>query len=191
MRLRTIFVTVATAGLMAGPAFLHGVVSSVAGARDECTITGTAANDQINGTTQDDVICLKAGADAANGEEGNDVIRGGQGDDGGGPFTAPMRRTIVRGGFFGLNGDDGSDVIRGQADDDSMEGDGQNDHMYGGQGADCVGAECTFKQVSPVEPGNDFLKTKDGVSGNDRADGGANTDTCRIDAGDNVQNCEL
>jgi Ca2+-binding RTX toxin-like protein len=189
MRLRTIFVTVATAGLMAGPAFLHGVVSSVAGARDECTITGTAANDQINGTTQDDVICLKAGADAANGQEGNDIIRGGQGDDGGGPVAGPMRRTIVRGGFFGLNGNDGSDTIRGQADDDSMEGNGQNDHLYGGQGADCLGT-CTFKQVT-TEPGNDFLKSKDNVSGNDLVDGGNNTDTCRVDAGDEVENCEL
>jgi len=189
MRLRAIFVTVATAGLMAGPSFVHGVVSSVAGARDECTITGTAANDQINGTTQADVICLKAGADAANGLEGNDVIRGGQGDDGGGPFTGPMRRTIVRGGLAGLNGNDGSDTIRGQGDDDSMEGNGQNDHLYGGQGADCLGT-CTFKQITP-EPGNDFLKSRDNVSGNDLVDGGNNTDTCRVDAGDQVSNCEL
>jgi Ca2+-binding RTX toxin-like protein len=191
MRLRTILVSTATVGLMVGPAFVHGVISSVAGARDECTITGTAANDQINGTTQDDVICLKAGADAANGQEGNDIIRGGQGDDGGGPRASTMHRTIVRGGFFGLNGDGGSDVIRGQADDDSMEGDGQNDHMYGGQGADCVGAGCTFKEIDPAEAGNDFLKTKDHVAGNDVADGGANTDTCRVDAGDSVNSCEL
>jgi Ca2+-binding RTX toxin-like protein len=189
MRVRAIFVSMATAGLMAGPAFVHGVVSSVAGARAECTITGTAANDDINGTTQADVICLKAGADAANGQEGNDVIRGGQGDDGGGPSRGPIQRSIVRGGFFGLNGNDGSDVIRGQADDDSMEGNGQNDHMYGGQGSDCLGT-CTSKQVV-VEPGNDFLKTRDHVSGNDLADGGANTDTCRIDAGDEAIDCEL
>jgi len=179
----------ATMGLMVGPAFVHGAVSGVAGARDECTITGTAANDQINGTTQDDVICLKAGSDAANGLEGNDVIRGGQGDDGGGPVAGTMRRAIVRGGFFGLNGNGGSDVIRGQSDDDSMEGNGQNDRLYGGQGADCLGT-CTFKQLIR-EPGNDFLKSKDHVSGNDLVDGGENTDTCRIDAGDEAQNCEL
>jgi Ca2+-binding RTX toxin-like protein len=189
MRLRAIFVTVATAGLAAGPAFLNGVVSSTAGAKAECTITGTAATDDINGTTQDDVICLKAGADAANGQEGNDIIRGGQGDDGGGPSQAPMRRSIVRGGFYGLNGNGGSDTIRGQADDDSMEGNGQNDRMYGGQGADCIGS-CTFKQITP-EPGNDFLKSRDNVSGNDFVDGGDNTDACKIDAGDGVANCEL
>src|SRR3954464_195462 len=117
MRPRMLFVSIATAGLIAGPAFLHGRLSSAAGARAECTITATAANDQINGTTQDDVICLKAGSDAANGLEGNAVIGGGRGDEGVGPVAGPMRRTIVRGGFFGLNGNGGSDVIRGQADD--------------------------------------------------------------------------
>src|SRR4051794_1026048 len=84
MRARGIFVSIATVGLMVGPAFAHGIVSSVAGARAECTITGTAADDQLNGTTRDDVICAKAGEDAVNGNEGNDVIRAGQGDDGGG-----------------------------------------------------------------------------------------------------------
>ena len=43
---------------------------------------------------------------------------------------------------------------------------------------------------------NDSLKSKDGVSGNDTLDGGANTDTCEIDAGDQINNnsglgCEL
>jgi Ca2+-binding RTX toxin-like protein len=189
---------------MVGPAFAHGVMSSVAGARAECTITGTAANDNINGTTRDDVICAKAGEDAVNGREGNDVIRGGQGDDGGG--RAPLcslrknRRSrsqacntvvVYQGQPFGLRGGDGSDTIRGQQDDDSIEGYGQNDELYGGQGADCLGAYCTTfsKQVSP-EGGNDFLKSKDRVSGNDYVDGGNNTDRCVIDAADEVHNCE-
>src|SRR5438876_8832295 len=81
VRLRWIFVSVATVGLMVGPAFAHGVLSNVAGARAECTITGTAADDNLTGTTKDDVICTKAGSDDADGLEGNDIIRGGQGDD--------------------------------------------------------------------------------------------------------------
>ncbi|MFL5768395.1 MAG: hypothetical protein ACJ758_11210, partial [Actinomycetota bacterium] len=100
MRVRAVFVSVATAALLAGPAFAHGVVSSVAGAKADCTITGTAADDDINGTTRDDVICLKAGADEADGMEGNDIIRGGQGDDGGGTPPnvpcGPIRRGKVR-----------------------------------------------------------------------------------------------
>src|SRR4051812_50042856 len=95
MRARGILIAVSTVGLMVAPAFVSGLASGVAGARQECTITGTAADDQINGTTKDDVICGKAGEDAINGLEGNDLIRGGQGDDGGGqPVGAPpVRRT--------------------------------------------------------------------------------------------------
>jgi len=184
MRLRSIFVSVATIGLMVGPAFVHGAFDSVAGAQKDCTITGTAADDDLTGTTRDDVICTKAGADSAAGMEGNDVIRGGQGDDKGGAYT-------------GLCGGDGSDVVKGQQDDDFVEGAGQNDKLYGGQGDDYLGLDGTnAPQCATNEPGNDFLKTRDGVSGNDELDGGANTDTCEIDAGDQVDNnsglgCEL
>ena len=142
-----------------------------------------------------------------NGTTKDDVIRGGQGDDGGGqPLCidggggAPIvrgllcdsDRTIVRAPIiFGLNGNDGSDIIKGQQDDDSIEGNGQNDKMYGGSGDDCLGDDCTFSNETNSEPGNDFLKTKDKVSGNDFANGGDNTDTCRIDAGDEAISCEL
>jgi Ca2+-binding RTX toxin-like protein len=172
---------------MVGPAFAHGIMNSVAGAAKECTISGTAANDSINGTTRDDVICLKAGSDLANGNEGNDVIKGGQGDDYN--DTNPNNSTPVGPppGFDGLRGNEGSDTVKGQADDDDVSGDGQNDRLYGGQGDDYIGAATGESS----EPGNDFLKSKDNVSGNDLVDGGNNTDTCRVDAGDEVENCEL
>jgi Ca2+-binding RTX toxin-like protein len=204
VRLRGIFVSVATLGLMVGPAFVHGFVGNVAGARTECTINGTAADDDLNGTTQDDVICGKAGSDAVNGLEGDDTIRGGQGDDGTGevPCAATIGRgfgcfgSIQRGArvthpiaFFGLNGNDGSDTIKGQADDDSIAGDDQNDRLVGGPGDDCLGANCGLGGSS--EAGNDTLKSRDKVSGNDFVDGGDNTDTCVIDAQDEIHNCEL
>jgi hypothetical protein len=53
--------------------------------------------------------------------------------------------------------------------------------VYGGQGDDSAYGY----------DGNDFVKTRDNVSGNDYADGGVNTDTCRVDAGDTVVSCEL
>jgi Ca2+-binding RTX toxin-like protein len=103
------------------------------------------------------VICSKAGSDAVDGEEGNDTIRGGQGDDGGGtPPTcywteAAVARLcsmgVTRGPstYVGLNGGDGSDVVKGQQDDDSMEG--QNDKLYGGNGDDCIEAACTASGI--------------------------------------------
>src|SRR4051812_34996768 len=235
MRFRAIFVTATAACLMAAPAFANSITGSVAGARTECTITGTAADDALAGTTRDDVICGKAGSDSVDALEGNDVVRGGQGDDGNGCVpvrsgivrqcvnTAPIRRgSVTRGSFltFGLNGGGGSggvegqqkeelfagegqkeklprrqggdsrgsDVVKGQQDDDSIEGNDQNDKLYGGQGDDCLGAQCT---TTDSENGNDLLKSRDKVSGNDYVDGGNNTDTCRIDAGDQALSCEL
>ncbi len=179
MRLRGIFVSVATVGLMVGPAFAHGVINSVAGARAECTIRGTAADDSLTGTTRADVICTKAGEDEAGGLEGNDVLRMGQGDD------------------SYASGDDGSDVVKGQADDDDVCGNDGNDKIYGGQGDDDLGgsnaASCYTGwngDAGSDEGGDDFLKSRDHVSGNDFVDGGENTDECIIDAGDFVYNCE-
>src|SRR5436853_6575464 len=78
VRARGIFVSIATVGLMVGPAFAHGLFSTVAGARTECTITGTAADDDLNGTTHDDVIYTKAASGSDDAGSGNDVIRGEQ-----------------------------------------------------------------------------------------------------------------
>jgi Ca2+-binding RTX toxin-like protein len=180
MKLKTIFVSVAAVGLMVGPAFAHGL-GSVAGAAKDCTIQGTAADDSLTGTTRADVICSRAGQDTVYGLEGNDTIRLGQGDDLGA-------------------GDDGSDVVKGHADDDQVCGNDQNDKLYGGQGDDDIGgfeadnisSECYegFSGQEQGENGNDFLKSRDNVSGNDALDGGNNTDTCVIDAGDVVTSCE-
>jgi Ca2+-binding RTX toxin-like protein len=163
MRFRTIAVAVATTAMMVGPAFVHGALSSVAGAKKECTITGTAADDDLTGTTRDDVICTKAGQDFAAGGEGNDILRGGQGDD-------------------ELEGEDGSDIVKGQSDDDELDGEDQNDEIYGGQGDDIVGED--FDPIA--EGGNDFLKSHDNVSGNDTLNPDPGTDTCAIDAGDTI-----
>ncbi len=162
MKLRGIFVSVATVGLMVGPAFAHGVLNSIVNAGPSCTIEGTAADDTLYGTTRADVICTKAGSDTAYGYEGNDTIKLGQGDDSG-------------------YGGDGSDVVKGQADGDYVNGEDQNDEVYGGQGDDSLYGE----------NGNDFLKSRDNVATNDSVDGGNNTDTCRVDAGDTVTSCEL
>jgi Ca2+-binding RTX toxin-like protein len=74
IRVRTIFVAVTTATMLGGSGFML-FLATTSGAAKDCTITGTAANDNITGTTRDDVICLRAGSDTANGLEGDDVIR--------------------------------------------------------------------------------------------------------------------
>jgi serralysin len=166
-----------------------GLGANAAGARIECTIKGTAADDVLKGTTRDDVICGRGGQDELFGEEGNDLILAGQGDD-------------------QLSGQDGSDRLKGGPDDEiarcrggiraplakqcagvnrkdilttgGIEGGDQNDWLSGGQGDDDLFGN----------NGNDTLKTRDHVSANDEANGGPNTDTCVIDAGDTANSCE-
>ncbi|MFL5767001.1 MAG: calcium-binding protein [Actinomycetota bacterium] len=169
MRLRTILVAVSTLGLTVIPAFVSGGGSS-AGAASDCTITGTAANDTINGTSRDDVICTRAGSDVVDALDGDDVVKLGQGDDAG-------------------YGNDGKDTIKGQADDDGITGAFDNDKLIGGQGDDCLGVDCAHYASGSTLPfqnedGNDLLKSRDGVAGNDDVDGGNDTDRCVVDPGD-------
>jgi len=176
-RVRTIFVVVVTTAMVGATGILL-FLAGTSGAAKDCTITGTAANDNITGTTRDDVICLRAGSDTANGLEGDDVIRGGQGDDG--PDFTITASPSNFGGVGGILGGGGSDTIKGGADDDNLQGEGQNDKVTGGQGDD----------IALGNEGNDTVKTRDHVSGNDVAGGGANTDRCVVDASDLADGCE-
>ena len=58
----------------------------------------------------------------------------------------------------------------------------------GGQGDDCVGQDCT---VGDSEAGNDFLKTKDNVSGNDIGDGGSNFGAALCSTRGLIGSCQL
>ena len=70
--------------------------------------------------------------------------------------------------------------------DDELGGSDATSNCYTGSNNDAnSGTTGTY------ETGNDLLKSRDNVSGNDTVDGGSNTDTCRIDAGDTVFSCEL
>jgi hypothetical protein len=150
-------------GLMVGPAFAHEIFNSAA-----------AGDDPRQRHLHE------GGAGRGRRARRNDLIRGGQGDD---DF---------------LTGDDGSDVVRAQQDDDEVCGNDQNDKLYGGQGDDNLGGGDVTSSyrgwngdASGDENGNDFLKSRDHVSGNDYVDGNFDTDTCVIDAGDIVDDCEL
>jgi Ca2+-binding RTX toxin-like protein len=153
-------------------------MGSVAGAAKDCTITGSAADDILTGTTRADVICTGAGSDEAGGLEGNDVIRGGQGDD-----------------SF-LTGDEGNDVARVSRTTTRSAAptratrstvDRADDYLGGGASSNCYRG--WNMSADSNEGGNDFLKSRDNVSGNDSVDGGDNTDTCVVDAGDFNADC--
>jgi Ca2+-binding RTX toxin-like protein len=75
-----------------------------------------------------------------------------------------------------FHGGDGDDYL-GFSEPDSNDG---NDTMYGDAGAD----------TALGHDGDDTLNMVDGVSGNDEADGGNGTDTCKVDPGDTINSCE-
>ncbi len=74
------------------------------------TIDGTAKNDRLRGTNEDDII---------NGDEGNDRLIGRKGND-------------------TLNGDEGRDVLLAGKGDDTLDGGAGTDRMYGGKGDDTL-----------------------------------------------------
>ncbi|MGH3088823.1 MAG: calcium-binding protein, partial [Rubrobacteraceae bacterium] len=78
-----------------------------------------------------------------------------------------------------LRGTPGRDVICGLGGNDTIRGLGGNDVIYGDAGNDRI-----FGQG-----GNDRLKAKDGVRGNDLANGGSGRDRCAADPRDRRVSC--
>jgi uncharacterized delta-60 repeat protein len=80
------------------------------------------------------------------------------------------------------------DVICGLGGHDRIEGGPGNDVLVGGEGNDRLdggpGADALLG-----EGGRDLLGTRDGLGGNDSADGGTDVDRCKVDRGDVVIDC--
>lgn len=115
------------------------------------------------------------------GGEGNDIVRGGDGEE-----------TIL-----GLDGNDqlygggGADRVSGGAGRDYLDGQGGNDILFGGRGDDTVYGLGGDDRLAGGE-GQDYLEgatgndTLDGGAGNDILSGGRDDDTIRGGTGDDV-----
>jgi len=156
-----------------------------------CTITGTSGPDHLVGTVGNDVICGLGGPDVIAGMGGQDVVSGGRGGHDTVSFTWASKGVRVRVGFRAfaggtefvsgiedvigspwddvIRGGDVPNVIRTLTGDDVIVGGLGRDHLYGGRGADRIGA-------------------RDGQPG-DVVDGGLGKDTCLADVGDLVRRC--
>jgi hypothetical protein len=78
-----------------------------------------------------------------------------------------------------LVGTRGRDVLCGLGGNDRLLGRGAGDFLFGGPGRD----------LAFGGPGNDRIDVRDGVAGNDRADGGPGQNVCVSDAGDRRLGC--
>ncbi len=134
-------------------------------------IDSGAGNDKLHGNDHnnaiaagggDDVIIGADGDDILNGEGGNDILYGGQGND---RLTGGHGKDIL----YGENGDDiligslGDDTLYGNNGDDILYGRNDNDTLRGGNGHDKL-------------YGEDGIDILDGGQGNDRLMGGQGND---------------
>jgi hypothetical protein len=120
----------------------------LAGEKGDDEVRGLGDSDDIMGGDGNDVLYGGAEGDGVGGYDGDDVIYGGPGNDG---------RSVILGGhggddvIYGGPGDDanlegfgGKDVIYGGPGDDTeldVDGDGQRDELYCGEGRDTYYAE--------------------------------------------------
>ncbi len=100
----------------------------------KCKNTPTAANQTINGTTGNDILCGGGGQDTINGKAGNDLILGDAGSD---ILTGALGDDAILGG-------QGDDTLNGNAGFDSLQGQANNDFcdlgVDSGQSATCEGS---------------------------------------------------
>ena len=104
-------------------------------------ISGTNNPDNLNGTTNRDLILGLDGDDKINGLGEGDVICGGKGNDdlrGDTVFDPEEMQNIPPSGKDLIFGQEGNDIILGGAEDDFLYGGAGNDVFYGHQGDDYI-----------------------------------------------------
>jgi len=144
-----------------------------AGAPINYTFTGgEPGDDLLRGGGGDDVLYGGAGSDDLSGGGGDDVLYGGAGSD---DLSGDAGADVLYGeaGDDALAGGGGADVLYGGADNDVLTGGFGTDTLYGGEGDDALGgggdADALYGGA-----GDDVLR---GDGGNDVLSGGAGDDT--------------
>ena len=118
---------------------------------------GNADDNNILGSTSNNVLDGGGGQDWLHGSDGNDTVVGGSGDD-----------TVLGGsGNDTVRGGSGDDTVLGGSGDDTLDGGGGADRLTGGLGADTI-------------TGGDGEDTIIGGAGNDVMTGGKGNDVFLI-----------
>ncbi len=124
--------------------------------------TGSAENDELQGSNGNDTLDGLAGDDRIYGQDGDDTLSGGAGND------------YIRGdaGNDSLSGQNGDDELVGGTGNNTIDGGTGNDRLHGGNQADVLtggeGADSLYGY-----DGNDEF---DGGAGDDRLEGGSGND---------------
>lgn len=153
------------------------------GFRGDDTMLGGAGNDILKGGSGDDIVKGAVGADNVNGGSGDDILRGNGGFD-----------TIIGGtGNDMLFGGGGRDNLRSGTGDDTMSGNGGADTISAGSGDDVIDGGNGSDSIDAgtgddVVRGGNGADTIEGGAGDDRLTGGSRADTFVFtsDGGDDV-----
>lgn len=143
------------------------------------TIYGTGGNDNLRGTTGNDLIISFDGDDRIDGGVGDDCIVAGGGNN---RIQGGVGNDVILGGGT-IDAGVGNDTVYGSANDDTIDAGVGNDYVYGGAGNDHITAGVGNDYVDGGE-GNDTLvgdvgnDTLIGGDGNDSANGNVGRDTC-------------
>ncbi|WP_299030756.1 Hint domain-containing protein [uncultured Sulfitobacter sp.] len=138
----------------------------------ENNMQGTVNDDYQRGYDGDDSLYGHDGDDTLEGWDGDDYVSGGAGND-----------TLY--GWTGndtVEGGDGDDSILGHGGNDSLSGDAGNDTLIGGAGADTIAGGTGDDSIHGDNDNDDI----DGGDGNDSIDGGFGNDTIRGGAGNDT-----
>lgn len=149
-------------------------------------LVGTADNDRLTGTGQNEVLAGLAGDDRLFGAGGADTVNGGNGND---RLWGGTEADLLRGGDGNdqLAGNAGGDRLEGGSGRDRLNGDYGNDTAFGGNGADTLNGGRNNDKLFGGD-GADILRgdggrdTLVGGQGDDTLKGGADND--RLTGGD-------
>jgi Ca2+-binding RTX toxin-like protein len=146
---------------------------------------GSAAADNLVGTTFHEIIYGFSGNDTIFGKNGNDTIDGGDGNDN---LLGEQDNDSIQGGagFDSINGGQGNDTLMGGLGHDTLIGDEAGgvgeDSIFGGDGDDTI-VGVGGNDILMGDTGHDNLN---GDSGNDTLLGGANNDILQGGVGDDT-----
>jgi hypothetical protein len=164
----------------------------------------TAGDDILNGTLNADRICGLGGNDQITGLQGDDVLFGDQCDAN--SLMAQVFAAAADDGNDRIKGNEGNDTLTGSGGNDNLDGGAGNDTILGGSGNDKLTGGAG-KDSLKAGPGNDKLtggKGKNRYSagaGNDTVNarnrkketidcGKGKKDRATVDKSDKVKNCE-
>ncbi|RAP58299.1 hypothetical protein BTJ49_04895 [Oleiagrimonas sp. MCCC 1A03011] len=132
------------------------VAANDTGGQYDQVVEGTAAGEQLTGSSGNDLVEGMGGDDTVFGFAGDDVLQGGDGND----YLAGGNGSGTSSGNDRLEGGDGNDTLVGEDGNDTMIGGlGDDQYVYGG-GQDVIDTS---------DGGNDGIFFNDGITAGDLA----------------------